>query len=123
MFVYDITNYNSFKNLYFWLKIVKNAGLEKVAKILMGNKSDLDEDRNIYFKDGKDYADKHNMKFIETSAKDWKKVDEAFTLMIEEILEKKNNPEIEKKIETNKEQMNINKINKKKCEYCEYCGS
>ena len=112
MFVYDITNYNSFKNLYFWLKIVKNAGLEKVAKILMGNKSDLDEDRNIYFKDGKDYADKHNMKFIETSAKDWKKVDEAFTLMIEEILEKKNNPEIEKKIETNNEQMNINKINK-----------
>jgi GTPase SAR1 family protein len=40
-----------------------------MIKFLIGNKSDLPyDDRKVPFITGKDYADKNNMKFFETSA-------------------------------------------------------
>ena len=42
IFVYDISNRKSFNDLYDWLKVVDKSGLENVAKILVGNKLDLE---------------------------------------------------------------------------------
>ena len=40
--VYDITNFQSFKNVAFWLKEIKAKCNENIVIILIGNKSDLE---------------------------------------------------------------------------------
>ena len=76
--IYDITNRDSFKNLENWLiEIEKNAS-QNVLKILIGNKSDLVDDREIKTEEGQAFANRNGMKFIETSAKMNTNVNEAF---------------------------------------------
>ena len=45
--VYDITNHNSFQNLDLWLEEVEKHGATNLTKILIGNKSDLEELRQV----------------------------------------------------------------------------
>ena len=94
--IYDITNRDSFKNLENWLiEIEKNAS-QNVLKILIGNKSDLVDDREITTEEGQAFANRNGMKFIETSAKMNTNVNEAFEtlakLMMEFSSEKKTLP-------------------------------
>ena len=76
---------------------MNESGLENVAKILVGNKLDLENknERIVLTKDGENYANDHNMKFIETSAYKSDNVEDAFILIVKEILEKRNNPQKE----------------------------
>ena len=84
--VYDITDRESFENLNSWLiEIEKNAN-KNVYKLLIGNKSDLEEKRKVTFQEGKDFATSNGMQFIETSAKTASKVQEAFELLTQEII-------------------------------------
>ena len=84
--VYDITDRESFENLTSWLiEIEKNAN-KNVYKLLIGNKCDLEEKRKISVQEGKEFAESNGMKFIETSAKDNTKVQEAFELLTSEII-------------------------------------
>jgi Ras-related protein Rab-1A len=86
MVVYDITSLDSFENLNSWLiEIEKNAS-KNVYKILIGNKSDLEEKREVSYQQGKEFADTHGMKFIETSAKTNNNVQESFYTMTNEII-------------------------------------
>ena len=84
--VYDITERESFDNLTSWLiEIEKNAN-KNVYKLLIGNKCDLEDKRKVTYQEGKDFAESNGMKFIETSAKDNTKVQEAFELLTSEIM-------------------------------------
>ena len=84
--VYDITDRDSFENLNSWLiEIEKNAN-KNVYKLLIGNKCDLEDKRKVTYQEGKDFAESNGMKFIETSAKDNTKVQEAFELLTSEIM-------------------------------------
>ena len=76
--IYDITNRESFKNLENWLiEIEKNAS-ENVLKILIGNKNDLEEEREIKTEEGQAFANRNGLQFMETSAKMNVNVNEAF---------------------------------------------
>ena len=91
--VYDITDRESFENLNSWLiEIEKNAN-KNVYKLLIGNKSDLEEKRKVSFQEGKDFATSNGMQFIETSAKTAAKVQEAFELLTSEIIKTSMNKE------------------------------
>ena len=84
--VYDITDRESFENLNSWLiEIEKNAN-KNVYKLLIGNKSDLEEKRKVSFQEGTDFAKSNGMEFIETSAKTASKVQEAFELLTQKII-------------------------------------
>ena len=84
--VYDITDRESFTNLNSWLiEIEKNAN-KNVFKLLIGNKSDLESQRQVQFDEGKAFAESNGMKFIETSAKTDQKVKEAFETLTKEII-------------------------------------
>ena len=84
--VYDITDRDSFENLNSWLiEIEKNAN-KNVYKLLIGNKSDLEEKRKVTYQEGKDFATSNGMQFIETSAKADTKVKDAFELLTQEII-------------------------------------
>ena len=97
MMVYDITDLESFQNLNTWLiEIEKNAS-KNVYKILIGNKSDLESERKVTYEQGKEFAAQYGMKFIETSAKESKNVQEAFVTMTKEIISQSNDKKIVKK--------------------------
>ena len=87
LLLYDVTNKDSFKNLENWLIEIEKNAKEKVLKILIGNKCDLTDDREISTEEGKAFALRNGMEFMETSAKMNTNVTEAFEtlgkLMIE----------------------------------------
>ena len=84
--VYDITDRDSFENLNSWLiEIEKNAN-KNVYKLLIGNKSDLEDKRKVTYQEGKDFATSNGMQFIETSAKTDSKVKDAFELLTQELI-------------------------------------
>jgi GTPase SAR1 family protein len=108
MVVYDITDIESFNNINSWLiEIEKNAN-KNVYKILIGNKCDLEEKRQVSYEQGKEFADTYGMKFIETSAKTNHNVQESFVTMTKEIISQIQDKE--KAITKNDEKKDRNKI-------------
>ena len=87
LLLYDVTNKDSFKNLENWLIEIEKNSSDKVLKILLGNKCDLSDDREIQTEEGQAFAVRNGMEFMETSAKMNTNVSEAFEtlgkLMIE----------------------------------------
>ena len=86
LLIYDVTDKDSFKNLSNWLiEIEKNAS-KNVLKVLIGNKSDLEDKRAVTYNQGKEFADTYGLKFIETSAKKNLNVTEAFETLGRELM-------------------------------------
>jgi GTPase SAR1 family protein len=67
IFVYDITVRSSFENLEKWYKMVTD--IANPAIFVVGNKVDLEEQREIGNDEGKKWAESHGGEFLETSAK------------------------------------------------------
>ena len=103
--VYDITNRESFEHLNSWLIEIEKNGNKNVYKLLIGNKSDLEDQRNIKKEEGQEFAGINGMEFFETSAKTAYKVQEAFELLTKDIIRivsKDKKPYALKKIISNK---------------------
>lgn len=92
MIVYDITKLSSFESVEQWIKEVQ-AGDDDGDLVIMiiGNKSDLEEEREVTKEQGLDFAKKINSFFMETSAKDFINVSESFSQLINVILERQPN--------------------------------
>ena len=86
MFVYDITNRQSFNELNDWLMEVNRYATEKHIKMLIANKNDFIE-QVVTREEGMAFARQHNMLFMETSAKTGACVTAAFQELIETILQ------------------------------------
>ncbi|KAI8576331.1 hypothetical protein K450DRAFT_257249 [Umbelopsis ramanniana AG] len=67
--VYDITNRNSFLNTAKWIDDVRVERGNDVIIVLVGNKTDLNEKREVSVDDGEKKAKEYGVMFIETSAK------------------------------------------------------
>ena len=86
LLIYDVTDKDSFRNLSNWLiEIEKNAN-KNVLKIVIGNKTDLENKRVISYNQGKEFADTYGLKFLETSAKKNLNVNEAFETLGRELM-------------------------------------
>jgi small GTP-binding protein len=69
--VYDITRIESFRNVEKWLEIAnEHLSYKDVKLLLIGNKLDLDAERQVSQLEADDFAKKHNMIFMEVSALD-----------------------------------------------------
>ncbi len=79
LIVYDITRKISFDNLVQWIEDCKNSSPKTVFMVLVGNKSDLERNREVTEEEGREFAEKNGMLFFETSAKTGKNVEEVFT--------------------------------------------
>ena len=82
---YDITDRDSFSAIENWMNEVEKHASDNISRILVGNKSDMENNRQVTTDEGRELAEHYNVKFLETSAKDCKNVDEAFTMMTKEI--------------------------------------
>jgi small GTP-binding protein len=95
--VYDITNNESFQTLDYWVEEIKSNSQELSRMILVGNKCDIEEGRQVKKEEGKEYAKKKELKFYEVSAKDGTNVNKAFDDLIKDILSTYSPSEISKK--------------------------
>ena len=84
--VYSITSRQSLDEIITMREqILRVKDLDKVPMILIGNKSDLTEERRISIEEGKEMAKSWHCPFFETSAKNRIHVDEVFFQIIREI--------------------------------------
>lgn len=82
--VYDITSYDSYKNAKLWINEVLIKGDAKVI-ILVGNKVDLDYNRQVDNNEALEYANSNNLLFAETSAKSGENIEDIFLRIIKKF--------------------------------------
>ena len=86
--IYDVANRSSFESLKRWIEeLARYSSVKDAVKVIIGNKIDLN--REVSLDEGTAFAKKHNMEYLETSAKDSIDVAKAFEFVAFEILEKR----------------------------------
>ena len=85
MIVYDITNEVSFSNVERWISDCKDYTPSTALLVLIGNKSDLENERKISKEQGEQLAKDNDMIFFETSALNGNGIENAFKKCIEII--------------------------------------
>ncbi|MHA2182502.1 MAG: Rab family GTPase [Promethearchaeota archaeon] len=88
LLVYDVSRYDTFESIKSkWLRDFKKHIRKEGVYILIGNKSDLSDERVVPTENGKNLADDIQAShFIETSAKLGENIEEAFLLLVKQIL-------------------------------------
>ncbi|XP_071690414.1 ras-related protein RABA4a-like [Rutidosis leptorrhynchoides] len=85
MLVYDITKRQTFDHIPQWLEELRNHADKNIVIILIGNKSDLEDQRVVPTEDAKEFAQNEGMFFLETSALESTNVEDAFLTVLTEI--------------------------------------
>ena len=101
--VFDLSDKKSFINITEWLKQIGKHAKENVFMFLVGNKSDLVDERKVTYEEAKQYADEHELPYIETSAKEGININELFDSSIKSFLTNAKNFGGDKNIKLNKE--------------------
>ena len=95
--VFDVTSHDSFDNVKGWINSIKsNLGENIIPIIIVGNKIDMENMREISKEDGKKIASENDFKYFETSAKTGIGVDEAIKEIVNQILDIQDKNEDEK---------------------------
>jgi len=81
--VFDRANRQTFEGVEFWMEDLKNQVDQKTIFLLLGNKSDLEP--VVSTEEAQEIAEKHGMRYIETSALNNDQISMAFELIIREI--------------------------------------
>ncbi|XP_075495130.1 ras-related protein RABA5a-like [Primulina tabacum] len=85
LLVYDISRRQTFESIGRWLDELHTYSDMNVVTILVGNKSDLKDAREVKTAEGKALAEAQGLFFIETSALDSSNVASAFQMVVKEI--------------------------------------
>ena len=85
LLLFDVTKRSSFNACKNYLEEVRINSDKKCVIYLVGNKIDLENERQITKEEAEDFAKKENIKYIETSAIKNMKVTEAFTSLLNSI--------------------------------------
>ena len=86
MLVYDITDRKTFEQIStVWLETVRQNSVNNGEMILIGNKCDIPESRQVTEEEAREFASLNNMPFFECSAKTGFNVDNAFCAIAENL--------------------------------------
>ena len=85
LLVYDITKKKSFDNIDKWYSELKSNSDEKIYTMLLGNKSDLEENREVSIEEAEKKAKNFNIAFMETSAYNGININKAFSELINNV--------------------------------------
>ena len=86
---FDVTSTESFGNLKYWISSFKENMEKKnifIPVIIIGNKIDLVDSREINKEDAEKFSKEKNYKYFETSAKTGEGVDEAIKELVNQVL-------------------------------------
>ena len=112
LLVYDIADHTTFENIGVWMESITEEKGDKLPIVLVGNKADLEDERQVSHKEGKDLAENKGFHFYETSCKNGANVTECFLDLAELVYEKSG-----KKLSqnSNKKLENASAVKKKGC--------
>ncbi|XP_046670902.1 ras-related protein Rab-4B isoform X1 [Homalodisca vitripennis] len=88
LLVFDITNRESFNNLAEWLQDARMLASPDIIILLIGNKKDLEAEREVTFLQASQFAQENHLMYLEASAKSGENVEEAFLKCCKTILAK-----------------------------------
>ena len=86
--VYDISKKDSFTNVDKWIGELKTHGDAEVCVLLVGNKCDLEEQRQVTTEEAAKKSEVYDIAFCETSAMQTVNIEKVFSIMVEEIVKK-----------------------------------
>ena len=87
IFIYDITSSESFEKVEKWISLALQKNNHTVANFLVGNKSDLEQERKVSKSKAEDFAKKNKLFFLETSAKNHINVEKLFYYFLYKMVE------------------------------------
>mmetsp|Transcript_32982 Transcript_32982/g.82912 ORF Transcript_32982/g.82912 Transcript_32982/m.82912 type:complete len:202 (-) Transcript_32982:321-926(-) len=87
LLLYDITRRETFEHLTIWLEDCRRYSNQNIVIMMIGNKSDMEDKRQVSTQEGQEFANKHGLAFMETSARTAENVDAAFIQTAEKIYE------------------------------------
>ncbi|XP_027340565.1 ras-related protein RABA6b-like [Abrus precatorius] len=99
LLVYDITMRSSYENVSKWLLELREFGGQDMVVILVGNKCDLGQSREVEKEEGKGFAETEGLCFMETSALKNLNVEEVFLQMIKKIYDMTSQKNLEAKMD------------------------
>jgi small GTP-binding protein len=84
---FDITDRESFDSINYWMQnMEQTTDVTKLTIVLVGNKSDLEQKRQIKREEGEELAKKYNIHYYESSAKTSSNVNEIFSEVAAKII-------------------------------------
>ena len=89
--IYDVTSKRTYENIRKWLNQIKEEASSRISIILVANKIDCEEEREVTKEEGENLAKTSGLTLFEASAKDSINVNESFQDLIEKISEKYGN--------------------------------
>lgn len=99
LLVYDITRRSSYESVGRWLVELREFGGEEMVVILVGNKCDLGESREVEEEEAKGFAEAEGLCFMETSALKNLNVEQVFLQMITTIFDITNQRSLDAKMD------------------------
>jgi small GTP-binding protein len=84
--VFDLTDSRSTATVRQWVSELRQARGEQCAFVIVGNKSDLNDQRSKAVEDTRRYAEQNTIEYFETSAKTGSNVDAAFLALAKKML-------------------------------------
>ena len=114
--VFDLCRKKTFENIDNWINDFKLKADEDAVILLIGNKSDLINQREVDIQEAISKSQRIKLAFMETSAKNNENVHKAFFTLFKEIMKiyKEKNSEIINEIEENKKKSTGGGYNKSK---------
>ena len=122
--VYDITRKATFESVDKWLNDLRVTADKKLSVIIIGNKCDLENQREVNKEQGEEKAKSNGIAFMETSALSGENIEKAFEKMVNEVYKKCHDEFVSSgdlEIEGGSEDINLDKTKpkddgkKKKC--------
>ena len=89
LLLYDITKRSSFEHLSTWIDDLREYADSNTEIILVGNKSDLEDEREVTKEEIKNFSIKHKTNFVEVSAKNGTNVVLLFEKLVNQMMVKK----------------------------------
>ena len=111
LLIFDLTRRSTFDSIDKWIPDLKTKGDENMVIVLIGNKNDLKEQRQVSTEEGEKKAKLFKLAYMETSALDGNNIENAFNELINTVY-KKNYLKLERDIITNNIDKGID-LNKK----------
>lgn len=83
--MYDITSEKSFDSIRNWIRNIEEHASADVERMLIGNKCDMNDKRQVSKERGEKLAIEYGMKCMETSAKLNENIENAFFTLARDI--------------------------------------